>query len=197
MILADPRGVVGAINVAAVEGVGRVQRGFSPDTILDEAVSADALRPSWSGQRRQVLEGDELAALPQATEQFLGEISECADSAGFPEWDPNYLMTVLTTEDFREHPDSTYFRYFSLFAYWLGRTDFYYRLPSGRYKGLVLNRGDLLVMRQSLNEKDETTRITHGVGATGLRGFSMIGFQRLGASASRIREPESPKELHG
>lgn len=181
-----------AIDIASVEGVAPARQSFlCADALQEELVSPEALNGNWTGTRRQALEGDELVALPPTTEQLLGELAYTAVQSGFPDWEANYMMAVLTTEGFREHPDSTYFRNFSIFAYWLGRTDFYYRQNNGKARGpFSLFAGDILVMRQSLNSADESTRVPHGVAASGLRGFLMVGSQQIGESIYPVTRQE-------
>lgn len=154
------------------EGVERVQNCVRTGLLSAELVSPYA-SDRWQGTDIRLYQDEMLRELPAATTELVQAVGRAA-TIQFPEWAPNYAMTKTTTEGFGLHPDRTDFRHFSVFVALLGRTDFYYQTLGGKLRGLILNPGDTLVMRQSAHLLDEGSRIVHGVGKSGLRAWLNI-----------------------
>jgi len=160
------------MHMSQVEGFARVQQAFDPTSLAGEGYF-----PATQAWGYPITLEDQ--APPQTT-IFMQELGSIAVAAEYPGWEPNRFMFKFTAEGWPEHADRTSFRDFIVLAYLKGRTDMFVRpTDTSRYRGLILNPGDVLVLREAKDPTDHESPMRHGVRASGFRGFLGVAYEEV------------------
>ena len=177
----DYSSVERAVEIASVQGVGRAVQACDPNPLRPEVVSPYARDPEWMGRDVRVLTGNALVSVSDEMKGVMRDLSKVAQAAGSPDWEANYLMYKTATSGIGGHYDADEFRDFSFFVGVDRRNDFFYRRANGRIHQMVMNPGDIWVLRQN-------PRVWHGVGDTGLRSVLNVSRTSWLTSAYNTRE---------